>query len=299
MRIAVTGATGLIGRALVTRLAERGDVLNVLGRRPPAAPRAGVRFFAWEAGGGSPPPLESLEGVDAVVNLAGEPIAQRWTPQVKRRLRSSRVDGTTSLVGALAACRQRPAVLISASAVGYYGSRGDTPLGEDAPPGTGFLAGLCVDWESAANAAAKLDIRVACLRTGVVLDRADGALKRMVPLFKAGVGGPVAGGRQWMPWIHLADVAGLIEHAIGDPVGSALNVVSPHPATNAEFSRALGKLLHRPAVIPVPALALKTLYGEMAEVVLASTRALPRAALAAGYVFRFPDLMGALGDVLG
>jgi uncharacterized protein len=305
--VAVSGATGMIGRAVIGELGARGDRVVALVRDPSSA---GAKRLA-EGGGDTvrvvgwpdvsvPPPPEALNGADAVVNLLGEPIAQRWSPAVKQRIRDSRVLGTRNLVAAIQAAEPRPRVLVSQSATGYYGPRGEERLAEDAPPGSDFLASVVLAWEAEARAAAELGVRVAITRTGVVLAPSGGALAKMLPPFKAGIGGPVAGGRQYLPWVHLGDVAGAILHAIDSDVASGpFNVAAPEPVTNAAFSRALGHVLHRPAIAPVPALALKLLYGEMAVIVLTGQRALPAHLLADGYAFRQPDLEPALRDVLG
>jgi hypothetical protein len=274
MRVAITGASGFIGSRLVAELKRRGDSVVVLPR-------------------GKTP---DLSGIDGVVNLAGEPVAQRWTPAAKERIRASRVEGTKALAAAIAAADPKPRVLVSASAAGYYGDRGDEELAESALPGDDFLASVCVDWEGAADAAAG---RVVKLRTGVVLDRAGGALKTMLPPFRMGLGGPIAGGRQYMPWISLEDIVGMYLATLSDDgwVG-AVNGCGPGAATNAEFSRALGRALRRPAVLPVPAFALRALYGEMASVVTASQRMVPARAIELGYEFAHPNLDGALGAAL-
>jgi uncharacterized protein (TIGR01777 family) len=301
--IAVTGGTGMIGRAVINELTARGDSVVALVRNPAEASGrlAGdrVRVVAWPDVS-SPPPADALSGTDAVVNLIGEPIAQRWSAAVKRRIRDSRVLGTRNLVAAIEAAEPRPRVLVSQSATGYYGPRGDERLAEDAAPGSDYLASVVVDWEAEAGAAAELGVRVAITRTGVVLAPSGGALAKMLPPFKAGIGGPVAGGRQYLPWVHLEDVAGAILHGIdSDAASGAFNVAAPEPVTNAVFSRALGHVLHRPAFVPVPAIALKLLYGEMAVIVLTGQRAVPTHLLAQGYAFRHPELEPALRDVLG
>ena len=291
MRIAATGATGFIGGRLVERLRAEGHEIRVLSRKPGP--------YQWDPLGGAPP-RAALEGVDAVVHLAGEPVAQRWTTLAKRLIRESRVLGTRHLVQALSSLSKPPAVLVAASAVGYYGSRGEEVLTEDAPPGAGFLPETCVEWEQASESAAGLGIRVVRLRIGVVLGRDGGALQQMLTPFRLGVGGPLAGGRQWMSWIHLEDLIGLIRFALErDSLAGPVNATAPNPVRNAEFTRALAGVLHRPAFVPVPALALKILYGEMAEVVLASQRAVPQAAERAGFDFHFQEAAGALQSIIG
>jgi uncharacterized protein len=281
MHVAVTGATGLIGTRLTAALRARGDEVT------PVSLRDG------------PPPPQALTGHDAVVHLAGEPVAQRWTKAARERIRASREDGTRGLVAAIAAADPRPSVLVSASGVGYYGSRGDERLDEDAAPGDDFLAQVCVAWEREANAAREHDVRVVTVRTGVVLDRAGGALAKMLPPFRLGVGGPVAGGRQYLPWIHIDDLVGIYLAAIDEPAWTGpVNATAPEPVTNASFSKALGRALHRPAFAPVPALAIRALYGDMAEIVTEGQRAVPRRALELGYDFEHPDLDEALADAL-
>jgi uncharacterized protein (TIGR01777 family) len=299
MKITVTGATGLIGARLVAALKDRGDDVTVLSRNPEKAGQAlGVEALAWDALN-EPAPVAALAGRDAVVHLAGEPVAQRWNAARKQAINDSREIGTRNLVAGIEAADPRPAALISSSAVGYYGKHGDEEIPEDTPAGSDFLAKVCVVWEAEADKALALGVRVAHIRTGVVLDRSGGALKTMLPPFKMGVGGPVAGGGQYMPWIHLDDIVGLYLKAIDDASWSgAYNGSAPEPVTNKVFSKALGKALHRPAFAPVPAFAIKLLYGEMSEIVTEGQRAVPSRALAGGYTFRHPDLDEALASAL-
>ncbi|MBB4663987.1 TIGR01777 family oxidoreductase [Conexibacter arvalis] len=303
MRVTVTGATGLIGSELVAALTARGDEVTVLTRDPGRARErlgAAVEAVAWDPLAG-PAPAAAIAGRDGVVHLAGEPVAQRWSDDAKRRIRDSRERGTAHLVEGLAAAEPRPAVLVSASGVGYYGPRGDEQVDEATAPGSDFLAGVCVAWERAATAAERHGVRVALVRTGVVLDARGGALAKMLPPFKLGVGGPVAGGRQWMPWIALDDLVGLYLAALdgGAAWSGPLNGSAPEPVTNADFSRALGRALRRPAVAPVPRLALKLLYGEMEQIVTTGQRAVPRRPLELGHAFRHPGLDEALRVALG
>jgi uncharacterized protein (TIGR01777 family) len=297
MRVTVTGATGLIGRALVAALRDRGDAVVALSRDPARARAvlgAAVEVHRWADPELEAPPAPALEGSDAVVHLLGEPIAQRWTAAVKRRIRDSRVLATRRLVGALetVSLERRPGVLVSQSAVGYYGPRGDEELDESAPAGVDFLADVTAEWEAAALEP-QVARRVVVTRTGVVLSARGGALAQMLPPFRLGLGGPVGGGRQYVSWIHL-------EHLLDDErAAGPVNLTAPAPVTNAELARALGRELRRPAVVPVPALALRLLYGEMAMVVLTGQRALPRRLLELGYRFRYPELAGALRSVLG
>jgi uncharacterized protein (TIGR01777 family) len=298
MRVTVTGATGLIGRGVVAALRERGDEVTVLSRRPGEARRAlGVEAFGWQPET-EPAPAEALTGRDGLVHLAGEPIAQRWTRESKRRIRSSREIGTAHLVEGLAQANPRPRVLVSASAVGYYGARDGEPLDENAPPGAGFLPGICEAWEAAAAGAAKLGVRVVSLRTGVLLDRADGALARMLPPFRLGLGGPVADGNQYISWIAPDDLVRLYLAALDEDWSGPVNATAPNPVTNREFAAALGRTLSRPAVLPVPAFALRALYGEMASVVTTGQRAVPARALEHGFEFGQPEVDGALAAAL-
>jgi uncharacterized protein (TIGR01777 family) len=299
MRITITGASGLIGSRLVRALRDRGDEVTVLSRDPARASASlGVEAVRWDAEN-DVAPTPALTGRDAVVHLAGENVAQRWSDEAKRQIRASRQAGTANLVEGLRRCDRRAAALLAASAVGIYGPRGDERLDESAAPGSGFLADVCTAWERAADAATSLGVRVVMLRTGVVLDAAGGALAKMLPPFRAGVGGPVAGGRQYVPWIHIDDVVGMYLAALDDERWSgAVNVAAPEPVTNREFSGALGRALRRPSVLPVPAPALRVLYGEMAQIVTEGQRAVPRRAVELGYEFRHPDLDDALRSAL-
>ncbi len=293
----ITGGTGLLGRKLLTELSDA----TVLSRDPERAQRAlgSVVVQRWEPEAG-PVPTEALRGVDAVFNLAGDPVAQgRWTREKKRRIRASRVVGTRNLVAALAAAPTKPRVLVSASAVGVYGDQGDRECVEGSPPGDGFLAEVCAEWEREARAAEELGIRVVCARIGIVLAPGGGALGRMLTPFRWGIGGRLGSGAQWMPWIHVDDVIGLLLHAARNTsIRGALNLVAPAPVTNAEFTRVLGRVLRRPAVLPVPRAALRLALGEMSEMLLASQRVVPRAAQRSGYGFLHPDLAAALKAVL-
>ena len=293
MRVTITGGTGLIGREVVRALRDRGDEVTVLSRGGEGAER-------WERPTEEPPATEALAGRDGVIHLLGENVAQRWTESAKRAIRESRELGTRNLVEGLRALPEgeRPAALVSMSAIGYYGARADERVEESEPAGDDFLAEVVVAWEAEARKAEELGVRVARPRTGVVLAPGGGALEKMLPPFKLGVGGPVAGGRQYVPWVHLDDVVGalifLLEHGDG-----AYNVTAPEPVTNKELSKALGRALHRPAVAPVPALALKLLYGEMGRIVTTGVRAVPKRLLAAGYSFKRPDLDDALRAAVG
>jgi uncharacterized protein len=293
MNITVTGAGGLIGANLVERLRARGDDVTALSRDP-SSPGA----VAWQPDD-EPAPATALAGRDGVIHLAGENVAQRWSDGAKRRIRSSRELGTRNLVAGIEAADPRPRVLVAASAVGYYGPHGDERLDEQAPPGSDFLAEVCVIWEREARRAAELGLRVVNVRTGVVLDQGGGALAKMLPFFKLGVGGPVAGGEQYMPWIHVDDVVGIYLAALdGDDWDGPVNASAPEPVTNKAFSKALGRALHRPAFAPVPGLAVRALYGEMAEIVTKGQRVVPRRAQELGYTFAHPDLDEALRTAL-
>jgi uncharacterized protein len=293
MNVTVTGASGLIGSKLVERLRARGDEVTTLSRNP-SGPGA-VRWLPEQ----EPAPKAALDGADAVVHLAGENVAQRWSDDAKRRIRESRELGTRHLVAGIEAAEPRPRVLVSSSAVGYYGPHGDETLDEDTAAGDDFLAEVCVIWEREARRAEGLGLRVATIRTGVVLDQGAGALAKMLPFFKLGVGGPVAGGDQRLAWIHLDDLVALYVAALDSPEWSGpVNGTAPTPATNKEFSHALGRALHRPAFAPVPGLAVRTLYGRMAEIVTNGVRAVPSRPLALGFSFAHPDLDEALRSAL-
>ncbi|MEO8097541.1 MAG: TIGR01777 family oxidoreductase [Acidobacteriota bacterium] len=278
MIVGLTGATGFVGRALTPYLQRDGHTVRPVSTRNGVAP-------------------EALKGCDAVVHLAGEPVAQRWTTDARARIESSRVDGTRALVQAMHT--HRPQVFVSSSAVGYYGSRGDDVLTEAEPAAGDFLGRVAKAWEGEALIAESFGIRVARIRTGMVLGRNGGALQKMLLPFKLGLGGPIGGGQQWVSWIHMADLTALIAFLLKEStVRGVFNAVSPNPVTNATFTRALGEAVHRPAIIPVPALAVKLLFGEMSEVILGSQRAVPDAAIRAGFTFRYPDIFGALTHVL-
>jgi hypothetical protein len=299
VRVVVTGATGMIGSAVVRKLQTRGDEVTVLTRdeEHAAAALPGAVVYGWLRPSREPAPGDAFAGRDAVIHLAGEPIAQRWTDDVKRRIRESRELGTRNLVAGLReAAEPRPRVLVSQSAVGWYGPRGDEPVDESASHASGdFLADVVAAWEAEARAAEELDMRVALTRTGVVLAEEGGALEKMLPPFKLGVGGPVAGGSQYVPWIHLDDVVGAILFCLDNEGASGpINVTAPEPVTNKELSKTLGHVLVRPAITPVPAFAVKFLYGEMASIVTTGARVVPKRLRELGYEFRRPDLEPAL-----
>ena len=287
MRVLVTGGTGFIGAALCHALTGAGHVPTVVTRDPEHVEGAAI---GWE--GVSAAVRES----DALVNLAGEPLgSRRWSARQKELIRESRVRATRTLVDAVAAAEPRPRILVNASAVGYYGPREDEALDESAGPGAGFLADVCRAWEQEALRAEDIGLRVARLRLGVVLAADGGALARMLPPFRAFVGGPIGSGRQWMSWIHRDDVTGLVVAALGnDGYRGPVNATAPEPVTNREFAKALGRALARPAWLPTPASALRLALGEMAELLLAGQRVLPGVADRLGYQWRYPELGGAL-----
>jgi uncharacterized protein len=297
MKITLTGGSGFIGRRLLKTLSGDGHTVHILSRHAGTNLPPGVKLSVWNATKGEPP-ADALEGADAVIHLAGESVAQKWSAENKQKIRQSRVQGTAHLIHALSTLSQRPSVLVSASAIGIYGSRGGETLTESSSAGDGFLAGVCREWEKEADLAESLGIRVVKLRIGIVLDKNGGALAKMLPPFRNYVGGPMGSGRQWMSWIHLQDLAGLFRHAIEKPVQGVLNATAPNPVTNAEFTKKLAAALHRPALFPVPAIALRAIFGEMSEMLTGSQRVLPQAALASGFVFQYPELGPALANLL-
>ncbi|HEV2799088.1 MAG TPA: TIGR01777 family oxidoreductase [Pyrinomonadaceae bacterium] len=302
MKIIVTGASGLIGSALVPALKGRGHQVTCLVRTAAHARRAdGVGEVLWNPARGELDTAE-IEGHDAAIHLAGDPIAEgRWTDEKKRRIRDSRVQGTTLIATTLAKLKQRPRVLLSASAVGYYGDRGEEVLTETSASGTDFLSAVCREWESSTEAARAAGIRVVLLRFGVVLSGRGGALPKMSTPFKLGVGGKLGSGRQYMSWIAIDDAVGAIMHALGqEELAGAVNVVAPRALTNAEFTKALGSALGRPTLFAVPAFAARLAFGEVADAaLLASQRAEPARLAATGYAFKYPDIEGALKHALG
>ena len=294
--IAITGATGLIGSALVARLRAKGrDIRRLV--RSTRDPQAGD--VSWNPDARTLDPAV-LAGCDAIVHLAGAPIAQRWTASHKRDIRDSRVNGTSLLAKTIAAMPEKPRVVLSGSAIGYYGDRGDELVDEQSAPGTGFLAEVGKAWEAAAEPIAQAGVRLVLLRTGIVLSPDGGALEKMLPPFRLGVGGPMGSGMQWLSWISLEDQLRAMEHALEtEAVQGAVNLVSPNPVTNATFATALGRVLRRPALIPLPAFALELMFGEMGEAtILAGQRVVPRALSGAGFKFAEPTLEGALRSML-
>ncbi len=299
MRVTVTGATGFVGTRLVAALSARGDEVTVLSRNADRArDQLGVDAVAWDWRRG-PAPAAALAGRDVVVHLAGEPVAQRWNPAVKERIRDSRERGTTELVAGIAAADPRPPRLVCASACAYYGAHGDEVVDETSPAGSDFLADVCVRWERAADGARELDLDVVKVRTGITLHAGSGVLASMLPPFRLGLGGPLAGGRQYLPWIHHEDLVGLYLRAIDAPGFSGpINGSAPAPVTNREFSKALGRALHRPAVVPVPGIAAKLVAGAVAEYAVTGVRMVPGRADELGYAFAYPDVERALAETL-
>lgn len=296
MRLAVTGATGFIGTALCGALLDQGHALTLFTRGSPQGGNIGTKRWVhwtpgivrdWDA---------ALDGVDGVINLAGEPIAgKKWTPSQRRRIENSRVDATHSLVQACTKVRQKPRFLINASAVGYYGPRGDEIITEETPPGADFLSLLCQEWEEEAKKAEEIGLRVVRLRTGIVLGPGGGALSKMAKPFKFFMGGPLGSGKQWMSWIQLEDLVRLFLTAIENPaVHGPVNATAPNPVQNKEFSRTLGEVIKRPSWAPVPAFALKLALGEMAQMLLTGQRVVPAAAEKLGFRFGYPHLREAL-----
>ena len=296
MNLVLTGASGFIGSVLSERLSCDGHTLVLLSRTPPADKiLAKKRWLSWQPGADGEWE-RSVDGADGIIHHAGEPIAgKRWSMSQKEKLRSSRMETTRALVGAIRKAKAKPKFLLSSSAVGYYGPHGDETISEANAPSNNFLGQLCVDWEAEANKAIEFGVRVALLRTGIVLGKGKGALAKMVPPFKFFVGGSLGNGKQWFPWIHLSDHVGLIEFIIKNEKASGpFNLTAPNPVTMSEFCKALGKVLHRPSWAPVPAPLLSLMLGEMAEMLLTGQRAVPQAALSLGYQFKFPTVLHAL-----
>jgi uncharacterized protein (TIGR01777 family) len=302
MKVLVTGASGRIGKALCDELLKRGDEVVGLTRDPDKAGAAQpqVTWHAWE------PTLErpteaAFEGVDGIVNLIGEKINQRWSDEAKRKIMDSRKISTHNLVGTIEGLATRPKAMVSQSAVGYYGSRGDEVLDESSAPGEGFDSSVCVEWEKAAREVEPTGVRLAIVRTGQVLETGGGILGELLLLFKLGLGGPLAGGKQWLPWIHLSDELGVLMWALDtDTVSDVVNGTAPNPVTNKDWSKALGKALGRPAVLPIPGLAVEVKFGkEFGKVAQGGQRVLPRRTEELGYAFKFPEIDGALRNLVG
>ncbi len=302
MRVLVTGASGRIGKALCEELLSRGDEVVGLTRDPDkaAAAQPQVTWHAWE------PTLErpaeaAFEGVDGVINLVGEKINQRWSDEAKRKIMDSRKVATHNLVGTIEALATKPKVLVSQSAVGYYGNRGDEELDESSAPGESFDASVCVEWEKAAHEVDPTGVRLAIVRTGQVMETEGGILGELLLPFKLGLGGPLAGGKQWVPWIHLSDEVGILVWALDtESVTGVVNGSAPNPVTNKEWSKALGKALHRPAVLPIPGVAVEVKFGrEFGKIAQGGQRVLPKRTEELGYAFKYPTIDGALRDLLG
>jgi uncharacterized protein (TIGR01777 family) len=299
MKIVIAGGSGFLGRPLAAALAADGHDIVTLTRGAAAGGPTNARAVTWTPDGSTGRWAAEIDGAGAVVNLAGESIAgRRWTAEQKRRILDSRVSATRSLVAAILAAKTPPPVFVSGSAVGYYGPRGDEKIPEGTPPGTDFLADVCVQWEGEAMRA-KTATRLVCLRTGLALERDGGALPQMLPPFRFGAGGPVGSGRQYWPWIHRADWIALVQWALRTPaVAGAINGTAPNPVTNAEFAKALGRAMRRPAFMPAPAFALKLLLGEMADALLLSgQRAVPERPEQLGFVFRYTRIDDALASL--
>ena len=295
MKVLVTGASGMIGSALVSRLDAVGHQVTRLTRSQPR----GSGEYNWDPAAGT---IDegALDGVDAVVHLAGESVAGRWTETKKRRILESRVKGTRLVSKAIAGRADRPAVLVCASAIGVYGDRGEEPVTERSAPGTGFLAEVVREWEGATAPASDAGIRVVNLRFGIVQSADGGALATMLPIFRLGLGGRVGGGRQYVSWVAIDDVVGTVQHAFAaDSLSGPVNVVAPAPVTNAEYAHTLGRVLGRPAVLPAPGFAVRLALGEFAEQLLGGQRVVPERLAGSGYAFRYSELEAALRHVLG
>lgn len=301
MRVLVTGATGMIGSALSDALLARGDEVVGLTRDPERArpKNPTVRWYAWQPVTERPPP-EAFDHVDAVVNVVGEEINQRLTEDAKRRIRESRITASRNLIQGIKALEIPPKVFVGQSAVGYYGDRGVTIVDEDSERGEGFTTQVTVDWEAAEREAGELGMRLVILRTAPVLSKRGGLVKQLLIPFRLGLGGPIAGGEQFLPWIHIDDEVALIVWALDDDsVSGVLNAAAPNPVTNREFSKALGRALNRPAVFPVPKFAVAAMRGrELAETVAGGARVIPRRALDLGFDFRHPEIEEALRSAL-
>jgi len=301
VKIIVAGATGFIGTPLVARLLAAGHLVTTLSRDPTQArgKMQGAGCLRWDGHSVDEAARAAVAEADAVINLAGASVAgRRWSKKYQEQIRASRVESTRALVDAMLAARRPGAVFVGGSGTGYYGDTGDYEVTEETAPGTDFLAGVCREWEAEAQRVAEAGARVVLLRTGVVLGKGGGALAKMTTPFKLGIGGRIGSGLQWFPWIHLDDEVGIIEFVLGTPHAQGpVNAAAPNPVTMKEFAKALGKAMHRPAVMPVPGFALRVAVGKIAEVLLSGQRVLPRAAEKWGYHFRHPTLEGALAEI--
>jgi len=310
MDIVITGATGFLGRPLCAELCTQGHSITALSRdavRAQATLGPSVRCLAWAGQGDANPPWrEAVAAAEVVIHLAGQSVAEKaWTPEIKAELRRSRIETTRNLVDAIGAAEHRPSTLICASGINYYGDRGDELLTEESPPGETFLSQLCVDWEAEAMKAEALGLRVAVLRCGVVLEHGGPLDKMLYPLplpvspWALGLGGPLGSGRQWFPWIHLKDTVGMFTWAASEArVRGPVNTVAPGLIRNTEFAQAMGRVLHRPAILPIPGFALRSIIGGFADELLTSQRAEPAVAKALGYSYQFPDIEAALTAIL-
>ncbi len=301
MTYLLTGATGFLGRNLIDLLLQANHSVHYLGRKQKNKTiNSRAVFHPWPDPVQTAPSLAAVPPVDAVINLTGEPVAQRWNAEIKRKIKQSRSQSTHNLIDALAALSQKPSVLVSASAIGYYGDRKDEVLTEANPPGQDFLADVCKAWEHEADRAQEFGLRLVKVRIGIVLGAHGGALQKMLPTFRWGVGGKLGSGKQWMSWVHINDLLRMIIWAAENPsVAGVLNGTAPHPVTNEEFTRVLATALKRPALFQVPRFALRLMLGEAADSFLASTRAVPAAAEQQKFSFRFSQLEQALADVIG
>jgi uncharacterized protein len=302
MKVLVSGASGRIGKALCEELLSRGDEVVGLTRNPDKATEAQpqVTWHGWE------PTLErptaaAFEGVDGVINLVGEKINQRWSDEAKKKIMETRRTATHNLVGTIEGLATKPKVLVSQSAVGYYGNRGDETLDESSSAGDSFDAEVCIEWEKAAREVEAAGVRLTIVRTGQVMETEGGILGELLLPFKLGLGGPLAGGRQWVPWIHLSDEVGILVWALDtESVSGVINGSAPNPVTNKEWSKALGRALHRPAVLPIPGIAVEVKFGrEFGKVAQGGQRVLPKRTEELGYAFKFPEIDGALRNLVG
>jgi uncharacterized protein (TIGR01777 family) len=299
MKVVVTGATGFVGRVIVKQLLSAGDEVVVLTRNVAKAAislGSSCRYFQWDDIN-SAPPVEAFEGADGVLNLMGENIASRWDEQQKKKIYNSRINGTRRLVEVLEKLPNRPKVFVSASAIGIYGNRGPEDINEESALADDFLGKLCKDWENEAHKARNYGLRVVIIRTGVVLGRGGGALQKMLPIFKMGLGGPVGSGNQYMSWIHIEDLASMYVEALkNNSVKGILNGTAPYPSTNTDFSKMMGKILRRPAFLPAPAFAMKIAFGEMSQILLEGQKVLPVKFKEMNFRYRYPTLEMALKE---